>query len=1105
MSRAPNGQEWPRMGEIVEAFEAALARDGAAALADFAPRPDHPERLRILCELVRVDLEHQWQSGQPPRLEHYRDLFPAVFEDPELVRAMAYEEFRLRQQAGEHPAPSEYAGRFGLEGCEWPVAPDSPSDHRPSREDSDRLSDRGRWNGASGSGLSSVSARGNRTGHQARSLFQLAPCPPECAELLQSLDRTAPHAAEQLAEALGGLPRVGTDFLGFRLCGELGRGAFGRVYLARQGDLADRLVTLKVSADVSGESRALAQLQHTNIVPIYSVHRRGPLHAVCMPYLGATTLADTLASIRSQAVLPKSGDDLLSTLHSKKIVAVAEESRLSQSPALESVQNPAGPGPAPKAPGSALEPLYQPVATQVGRLRGMGYVQAVIWLMERVAEGLAHAHEHGILHRDLKPANILFADDGEPVLLDFNLAADTKAGLRASIAVVGGTLPYMAPEHLSAFREGKEAVDPRSDIFALGVIFHELLTCHHPFPLRAGAVEAILPEMIRDRLGRVTDARSLNPAVSPAVAAIVRHCLEADPSRRYQSARELQEDLQRQLEDRLLTHVREPSIRERLGKWARRHPRLSSSTTVGVVSLLLLASLGVAYFLSSRHYQRVESDAAYRWLANERRQAIAFLTPPYVDSALAEEGLLHCNNVAKRYAILENPAWRAQPLVANLAPDDRAKLSRDVGDLLVLWAKALTRRAAGRNERERADDVAAASRRLDLAESCFGPKTPPVSLLLARADLMHVTGDSETEQRLRSQVQASPPGTELDRLIWEDPDAIGPEIGRRIVADQQTLVARDPGNWFVWVAMGNWNVRFHRMQAALTDYSVAVALAPRSWGPLYNRGLLFLDLKDHSRALEDFDQVVTQRPDLAEGYLNRALAKLGMGDARGAADDLTICLRLKESLSRAWFIRAEARRRLGELEGARQDREQGLKQQPNDPAGFVARGVARLPGDPAGALADFEAALAIDPRYRFALQSKAHVLGELLGRGEEALKVLDTLLKFHPDQVEPMCGRGVQLARFGRRDAALRDARNALSLNDSALTTYQVACIHALLAKKDPAQSRDALRLLSESVRKDRSWISVARTDPDMAAIRGLPAFEELLRGAETVFRAGSK
>ena len=222
----------------------------------------------------------------------------------------------------------------------------------------------------------------------------------------------------------------------------------------------------------------------------------------------------------------------------------------------------------------------------------MGYVQAILWLMARVAEGLAHAHERGILHRDLKPANILFADDGEPVLLDFNLAADTKAKLGASLAFIGGTLPYMAPEHLSAFREGKETVDARSDIYALGVILYELLTSVHPFPLRHGHVDAILPEMIADRLGSVPDVRSANPSVSPAVAAIVRHCLEPDPSRRYQSARELQEDLQRQLDDLPLRHVPEPSIRERLGKWARRHPRLSSSTTVGLVSMLLLADSG---------------------------------------------------------------------------------------------------------------------------------------------------------------------------------------------------------------------------------------------------------------------------------------------------------------------------------------------------------------------------------------------------------------------------------------------------------------------------------------------------------------------------------
>ena len=126
-------------------------------------------------------------------------------------------------------------------------------------------------------------------------------------------DHSAADAAERLERALKALPDAGSTFLGFHLLAELGRGAFSRVFLARQADLGDRIVALKISVDLFDESRTLAQLQHTSIVPIYSAHSAGPLQALCMPYFGRTTLADVLAALAGKDV-PESGAFLVSML-----------------------------------------------------------------------------------------------------------------------------------------------------------------------------------------------------------------------------------------------------------------------------------------------------------------------------------------------------------------------------------------------------------------------------------------------------------------------------------------------------------------------------------------------------------------------------------------------------------------------------------------------------------------------------------------------------------------------------------------------------------------------------------------------------------------------
>src|SRR5207247_2077464 len=236
------------------------------------------------------------------------------------------------------------------------------------------------------------------------------------------------------------------------------------------------------------ESRSLDQLQHTNIVPIYSLHRAAPLQAVCMPYFGSTTLAGVLRELQGRESLPQSGRDLISTIVGyKSTVRVAK----SASAAGASAGAEAAAAPAPTAEPVPVPPCVGSTAN-LEILQRLSYVEAVLWIGSRLVDGLAHAHERGIVHRDLKPANILLTDEGQPMLLDFDLAHDTKLRGRAAIAHIGGTLPFMAPEQIQAFRAQTLLLDYRGDIYSFGVIFYELLTGRPAFPTHRGPVKQVL-------------------------------------------------------------------------------------------------------------------------------------------------------------------------------------------------------------------------------------------------------------------------------------------------------------------------------------------------------------------------------------------------------------------------------------------------------------------------------------------------------------------------------------------------------------------------------------------------------------------------------------
>ena len=154
---------------------------------------------------------------------------------------------------------------------------------------------------------------------------------------------------------------------------------------------------------------------------------------------------------------------------------------------------------------------------------------------------LAAAHARGITHRDLKPQNIMLGGDGRVKVLDFGLAkvarmptgdetpTDDATMLQTQQGLAVGTVPYMSPEQL----EGS-TVDPRSDIFSLGVLFYEMATGRRPF--HGDSALALATAILRDD---PTPVAALVPDFPDALVAIVQQCLAKEPAARYQNGERL--------------------------------------------------------------------------------------------------------------------------------------------------------------------------------------------------------------------------------------------------------------------------------------------------------------------------------------------------------------------------------------------------------------------------------------------------------------------------------------------------------------------------------------------------------------------------------------
>ncbi len=154
-------------------------------------------------------------------------------------------------------------------------------------------------------------------------------------------------------------------------------------------------------------------------------------------------------------------------------------------------------------------------------------------IVEQICLALDAAHAEGVVHRDLKPQNVMLAADGRVVVMDFGIARSLQSASMTQTGAMMGTPDYMSPEQVKG-----EAADSRTDIFALGIILFEMLTGALPY-----SGDTPMATMFKRTQEKAMPVRDLMPELPPYVGDIIRRCLEIQPHKRYQSAREVLQDL----------------------------------------------------------------------------------------------------------------------------------------------------------------------------------------------------------------------------------------------------------------------------------------------------------------------------------------------------------------------------------------------------------------------------------------------------------------------------------------------------------------------------------------------------------------------------------
>jgi serine/threonine protein kinase/Flp pilus assembly protein TadD len=885
----------------------------------------------------------------------------------------------------------------------------------------------------------------------------------------------APSTADPAAE----LRQLGD----FRILREIGRGGMGVVYEAEQVSLSRRvaLKVLPLAATLDerqlqrfkNEAVAAAQLDHPHIVDVLGVGSERGVHYYAMRLIQGRTVAHVIKDLR--------------LTHSELPAAAALASRRNPEAATGGLQSPVAgqtsdyappvaEWPAPAAP--ATVPIAGPSTER--SVKSREFFHSVARLAADVAEALDYAHQQGIIHRDIKPSNLMLDGRGKVWVTDFGLAHVQGGKSLTMTGDVVGTLRYMSPEQALAKRV---VMDHRTDIYSLGATLYELLTLE---PAYAGNDRQELLRQIA--FDEPKPPRRINKAMPPEMETIVLKAMEKNPADRYATAQEMADDLRRFLLHEPI-RARRPSLRQRVGKWARRHRGLVLAAAVWLVTALAVVGGAAGWVVRDRAGHRDEGERQAREALNEAER-------------LQEE--------EKWYEAL-SAAKRAEAALANDLEGERARQARVLHadfEMALRLEKARLLRAGQRGDAfdsEAADHAYVTAFRLYdvnidsddprwLGEQLSG-RSIRLQLAAALDDwarfrrfrnvgnwknlllIARVADPDPIRNKLRDayEEEDSKAAQELaDRAsLGEWPSAtvsllstllVRTGAGERAISVLFQARQRHPDDFWLNLQLGDLlqTLRPGRLDEAVRYDTTAVALRPHSAGAHNQLGTALYDKGQFDEATAEYRESIRLNPDgamahnnlgnalLARGQLDQAVAeyrealRLRPDDViahinlsstlmeKGRMDEaIAQCreaIRLKPKSSRAHAALAFDLEETGQLDEAMAEARESVRLEPDNADGHNVLGVLLWrQGRLDESISECREAIRLKPHHP---EAHLHLANALYGKGQydEAVAEGRHAIRLKPHSATAHNTLGMALERKGRVDEAVGELREAIRL-----------------------------------------------------------------------------